>query len=391
MNRRFDLRLPAVVCTVLCLLLAASVQTAFADDDIVTVKVEGRGIDKDAAVKDALRNAVEKGGLTEIASKSQVKDYALEYDIVLARSSGLVKDYKIIREGQSEGIFMVEIEAKVSKKLLDATWGDVAILLKQLGRPKIMVMFTEVIHDLERPEGTREVVQTDSILGMQIERKLQKLGFKLVNPGMMKEIDRKKAEIAAAENDTGTLKSIASGYGAAIYIRGTSRASGPQKTTAAGIDLNMWETDVTIQGFWTETGDAIFSNSMTGVRGGSRVAGPPGGRQALEKNGVKLADASVYDMLEAWSRGTSGGVGDIIVEVRDVATVEQAIKIKKALEAVKGVEEVSKDGAKGTVKFTVVTNMTAENFVESVVEFKFDDFKLEVEDQKMKTIICKVK
>jgi hypothetical protein len=391
MNRRFDFRLPAVVCTVLCLVLATSVQTALADDDIVTVKVEGRGVDKESALKDALRNAVEKGGLTELASKSQVKDYALEYDIILTRATGLVKDYKVLKEGQSEGIFMVEIEAKVSKKLLDATWADVAIVLKQLGRPKIMVMFTEVIHDLERPETNREVVQTDSILGMQIERKLTKLGFKLVNPGMMKEIDRKKAEIAAAENDAGTLKSIASGYGAAIYIRGTSRASGPQKTTAAGIDLNMWETDVTIQGFWTETGDAIFSNSMTGVRGGSRVAGPPGGRQALEKSGAKLADASVFDMLEAWSRGTAGGVGDIIVEVRDVATVEQAIKIKKALEAVKGVEEVSKDGAKGTVKFTVVTNLSAETFVEQMVEMKFEDFKLEIEDQKMKTIICKVK
>jgi hypothetical protein len=391
MNRRSYVFSLAVITAVIGLALLLPAQTARAQEDVATVKVTGQGIDKDAAVKDALRNAVEKGGLTEIASKSQTKDYALEYDVVLARSSGLVKDFKVLSEKQSDGLVTVEIEAKVNKKLIDATWGEVAILLKQLGRPKIMVFFTEVIHDLERPEGTREVVQTDSILGTQIERKLLKLGFKLVNAGQMKEIDRKKAEIAAAEGDAGTLKSIAGGYGAAIYIRGTSRASGPQKTTAAGIDLNMWETDATIQGFWTETGDAIFSNSMTGVRGGSRVAGPPGGRQAMEKTGQKLADASVFDMLEAWSRGTSGGVGDIIVEVKDVATVEQAIKIKKALEAIKGVEEVSKDGAKGTVKFTVVTSVNAENFVESVVEMKFEDFKLEVEDQKMKTIICKVK
>ena len=391
MTRRSYLCTFAVITVAISLALLLPAPTARAQEDVAIVKVTGQGIDKDAAVKDALRNAVEKGGLTEIAGKSQVKDYALEFDVVLARSSGLVKDYKVLNERTSEGLVTVEIEAKVSKKLIDATWAEVTLLLKQLGRPKIMVFFTEVIHDLERPEGTREVVQTDSVLGTQIERKLLKLGFKLVNAAQMKEIDRKKAEIAAAESDAGTLKSIASGYGAAIYIRGTSRASGPQKTTAAGIDLNMWETDATVQGFWTETGDAIFSNSMTGVRGGSRVAGPPGGRQALEKTGQKLADASVFDMLEAWSRGTSGGVGDIIVEVKDVATVEQAIKIKKALEAIKGVEEVSKDGARGTVKFTVVTNLNAENFVESVVELKFEDFKLEVEDQKMKTITCKVK
>ena len=104
----------------------------------------------------------------------------------------------------------------------------------------------------------------------------------------------------------------------------------------------------------------------------------------------KLADASVYDMLEAWTRGTAGGVGDIIVEVRGVTSIKQAIKIKKALAAVKGVDEVHREGAKGTVKFTVVTAMNAEGFVEYMVEFAFDGFELEIEDQKSKTIVCTI-
>ena len=43
------------------------------------------------AVKDALRHAIEQGGSQEIASKSKTKDYALEYDVILSRASGLVK------------------------------------------------------------------------------------------------------------------------------------------------------------------------------------------------------------------------------------------------------------------------------------------------------------
>lgn len=360
-------------------------------DDIVVVRVKGEGINKDGAIKDALRKAIELGGKNEIASKSQTKDFALEYDVVLARATGLVKDYKILKENSSAGTTLIEIEAKVSKSLIDATWADVAIELKKLGRPKIMVMFNEVIHDLERPEGSREIVQRSSVLGDAIKRKLLKLGFKLVSDEQIKEIDRKKAEVAAAEGDTATLKALATGYGAAIYIKGQSRASGPQKSeTPAGV-LNMWETDVTIEGFWTETGDMIFANTMVGTRGGSRVAGPPGGRQALEKSGMKLADASVYDMLEAWTRGTAGGVGDIIIEVRNVSNVKQGIDIKKALAEVNGVDEVTKDGAKGTVKFTVVTSMSAEEYVEHLVEMKFEGFELEVEDQKTKTIICTIK
>ena len=365
--------------------------TARADDDIVVVKVAGQGIDEDSAIKDGLRKAVEQGGKQEIMSKSQTRDFALEYDVVLARASGIVKHYEITGKRSAQGVTTVDMTAQVSKKLLDATWGEVAILLKQLGRPKIMVVFTEIIHDLDRPEPSREVVQKDSILGTAIERKLLKLGFKLVNPGQMKEIDRKKAEVAAAENDTEALKALAMNYGAQVYIKGVSRASGPEHTTAAGVNLNMWETDVTIQGFWTETADAIFSNTMTGVRGGSRVAGPIGGRQALEKSGMKLADASVYDLLEAWTRGTAGGVGDVILEVNNVADVKQGILIKKALAEIPGVEEVIKEGAKGVVKYTCQTNMTAETMTEHLIEVTFDGFELDITDQKAKTITARVK
>jgi hypothetical protein len=364
---------------------------ARADDDIVTVKVQGQGIDEDSAIKDGLRKAIEQGGKQEIMSKSQTKDFALEYDVVLARAAGIVKHYDITGKRSSLGVTTVDITAQVSKTLLDATWGEVAILLKQLGRPKIMVVFTEIIHDLDRSESSREVVQKDSILGTAIERKLLKLGFKLVNPGQMKDIDRKKAEVAAAENDTEALKSLAMNYGAQVYIKGVSRASGPEHTTAAGVNLNMWETDVTIQGFWTETADSIFSNTMTGVRGGSRVAGPIGGRQALEKSGMKLADASVYDLLESWTRGTAGGVGDVILEVSNVADVKQGILIKKALAEIPGIEEVIKDGAKGVVKYTCQTNMNAETLTEHLIEATFQGFELDITDQKARTIVARVK
>lgn len=390
MNSPVKARTTLLICTVLCI-FACLPAVAVQAEDVVTVTVKGQGIDRDAAVKDGLRKAVEQGGKNEIMSKSQTRDFALVSDVILARATGLVTDYKVVKETESQGITTVTLEAKVSKKLIDATWGEVVIQLKQLGRPKIMVIFTEVIHDLDRVEANREIVQRSSILGTRIERKLLKLGFKLVNPGQMKEIDRKKAEVAAFEDDTGALTALAMNYGAQIYIKGVSRATGPQRTTAAGIKLHMWETDVTIQGFWTETGDAIFSNTLVGTRSGSRVAGPAGGTKALEKSGKKLADASVYDMLEAWSHGSMGGGGDVIVEIHDVTNIKQSILIKKALAAVKGVEEVIKEGAKGTVKYTVVTDMTADTYVEHMVEFTFDGFELDFEDQKLKTIVCRVK
>lgn len=377
-------------CLLPAVLLGLFAPLALAQD-VVTVKVTGQGVDESSAIKDGLRKAIEQGGKNEIASRSQTKDFALEYDVVLARASGLVKDYKILSKGTRDGIVTVQIEAKVSKTLIDATWADVAIELKKMGRPKIVVMFKETIHDLERPEGSREILQRSSSLGTTLQRNLLKLGFKLKDAGQIEAIKGKAAEIATAEDDTATLKALASSFGAAIYIIGESRASGPQKSnTPAGL-LNMWETDVTVRAFWTETGDMIFTNATNGARSGSRIAGPPGARKALTKAGEILATASVYDILEAWTRGTAGGVGDIIVEVRGLTSAKQTIAIKKALEELDGVEEVSKEGLKGTVKFTVVTARSAEELVEPLVELTFDGFEWEVEDQKMKTIRCTVK
>ncbi len=380
-------RIAVVFAALASLFLATGVRA----EDIVTVKVTGQGIDEQSAIKDGLRKAVEQGGQSEIASRSKTQDFALEYDVVLARSSGLVKDHKVLSKSERDGITTVNLECKVSKSLIDATWADVAIELKKLGRPKIMVIFKEVIHDLERPEGSREIVQRSSALGTTIMRRLTKLGFKLVSEGQIQAIMEKRKELAAAEDDVATLKQIAKDFGADIFIKGYARGSGPQRSETPAGTLYMWETDVTIEGFWTETGDMIFANSTAGTRGGSRVGGPPGATMALNKTGEKMAEASIYDLLEQWTRGTAGGVGDIIVEVRGLANIKNALTIKKGLETVQGVEEVRRAGAKDTVRYTVVTAMSAEEFVEHLVELSFEGFELEVEDQKMKTIICTCK
>ena len=71
----------------------------------------------------------------------------------------------------------------------------------------------------------------------------------------------------------------------------------------------------------------------------------------------------------------------MLIEVHDVANVRQAIRIKKALASVSGVEEVSKDGVKGNVRYTVTVNMGAEEFLEHLIELHFYGFELDVEDQ----------
>lgn len=55
-------------------------------ENLVEVTVTGQGTNKDDAVRDAQRKAVENGAGTFIYSQSQTKDFALVKDTILARS-----------------------------------------------------------------------------------------------------------------------------------------------------------------------------------------------------------------------------------------------------------------------------------------------------------------
>ena len=178
---------------VVCFFSISSACGAIDKGNIVTVKVKGAGTDKDSALADALRKAIEKGGHLKVYSESQTENYVLIRDTILARASGLIKDYKILRKGEDIiGGYFVEIEARVDRKMIDATWGQVEILLKQMGRPKILVTFVERIYDLMMPAPQRERVDAASLLANKIEEMLTEKGFELVDKNQLGELKKSK-------------------------------------------------------------------------------------------------------------------------------------------------------------------------------------------------------
>ncbi len=354
-------------------------------EDIVTVTVKGLGIDKESALKDALRKAVEKGGKIKIYSESKTENYVLIRDTILARASGLIKDYKIISEGADDlGGYFVKIRARVDRKLVDATWGQVEILLRQLGRPKILVSFVERIYDVTLPADKRERVDADSMLGNKIESLLVEKGFELVDKNQLNQLKKNKLIQATLKGDTGAIKRLAGELGAQMFIVGNARGSGPQITNAYGAKLYMWETDVTLKAFWAETAQVLFAKSEVGTRSGSRTPGPPGCKKAIAKAGDKLAKECLQAILAKWSQVATGG-GKIIVEVKNIS-FKQMLKLQKELKKIKGVKSITRKWHKPVVKYEIVTTDSAEIFAEKLAEMELKGFSLDIEDQNYNTI-----
>jgi len=352
--------------------------------DVVTVRVKGMGVDHDAALKDALRKAVETGGHLEVFAQSESENYVLTRDTVLAQVTGLIKDYRILSEGEYPlGGYFVEITAKIDRKIIDATWGQVQILLKQMGKPKILVNIVEKINDMalknpdDKPEHT-------SLLENKIEQLLVEKGFDVVDKNQIERLKQDKLDQAGLTEDVQAMKTLAGELGAQMFIVGFARASGPQLSNAYGVQLFMWETDVTLKAFWSETGQILFNRSETGTRGGSRAPGPPGAKDAIAKAGDKMAQACLQAILEKWSRQSVGG-GKVALEVKGL-DFKRKLMLHDGLKQIQGVQDVTREWHKPIAKFEIGTIHSAAQFAEILADSQFENFALDIDDQKYNTI-----
>ena len=94
---------------------------------------------RDRALKDALRNAVERAMGTFISSSTIVENYRLIEDRILSKSEGYVKSYRILSEEKKDGLYRIRILAQVSGGKLEEDLKGIRLISLQKGRPLIYV------------------------------------------------------------------------------------------------------------------------------------------------------------------------------------------------------------------------------------------------------------
>lgn len=348
------------------------------------VVVTGEGISKDAAKKDALRKALEQGGKIEIASHSQAENFVLIKDTIASRAEGIVTDYQVVEEkAGAGGTFLCTIRAKVDQTVIASQWGALQIVLDQIGRPGVAVMIKETI------DG---VAQDSSILESKIEERLVKLGFDVYDSEQLKEIARKESDDAAVEDNVNKMQAIAKGFHTQIFITGTASANAAGVKDLYGEPTAMYNGDAVAKMYYTDTAKLLASESIPNWRGGARgfsAISPQAGKKALENAGVDLVEKIYQTVMQQWATQISAG-GEVRIEVEGM-NMGDAIKLKKKLEAIPGVEKINGPSMdKGIATFRIVAKMTAEQLVEHLVQGEFEQ-TLDVIDLKLNRIQAKKK
>ncbi len=325
--------------------------------NLVEVIVIGQGESKDEALSDAKRKAVEYGAGTYIYSQSKTRDFVLVRDTILTRSAGFVQASEVLSEKKTEdGIWMLKVRVTVSIKGIRDMWGVVTNLLKERGRPKVIVFINEKIAGKSVADST---VQT------RIENVLLKSGFLLVDRKQLKAIERKDIEAAIAEDKPAKIQAIAKRFGAQLFITGSANAASGGQKTIGGVRVYTYEAEANVKCFRSDTAQLLSSIPGSATRGVKRVW-RSAAKQALDLQAKKVAPKVRANILRFW-QDVLEGRGEVILEVEGIS-FKQYVALKKALKGIKGVKDVTVKYSNKVARCSIQADTTAEKLAERIVE-----------------------
>lgn len=332
------------------LLLAAP---ALAQKKTMTVTVTGMGLSKDDAIKDGKKKAAEEV-FVKVYSQSETKDFELVKNTVLTRSAGFVQSYKIIGTNITEDdVYEIKMSVVILRNPLDDTWGVVTNLMKDMGRPRIMVVIREKVDGKWQDTSTVET---------RVVRALKTAGFALVEESQIKAIEKKELDAAIAGDKPGKVQAIAQKFGAPIFITGVATAEGGKKMIY-GMEKWYYEGDANIKIYRSDTGEimqALPGKSTPGVQRTARAAG----KQALDGQGRYAAPILTQDVLRFWM-DVLGGRGEVQLKIGGI-DFGQTMELEEALKKIEGVSDVSSDFASENATFSIECDTTAKKLARKI-------------------------
>jgi len=329
----------------LCLCMAMA-QSAFAQ----TVIVDGVGIDRDSAMRDAARTAVEQIAGMYINSNTVVKDTSVELDEILSHAQGYVQNIQVISESNVNGEYRIRANVDVNTDPNSAFMKRMDAVMR-LNDPRIGVVIltddSDIDHDFYALPGH------DTILETALNERLLTVGFKhVVDVNLLSQLQ-----------DSAVLNAIYRGDSRLPY--GGSNADRPidylviGRSHAEGYDIKIpnnqggyittpmasarTQLDLKIISFGTSTIIGTYSVEGQGVENSPNLAR----RKSRQAAAVKAAEKLEQQFLKAAASAFSGI--QLTVRANDFSLVEQLVKELKELRGVQDVYVRGTNAGKTTI------------------------------------------
>lgn len=282
---------------------------------------------RDEALNDALRKAVEQGVGTYVTTELTVEQQRLVEDRIYTESRGYIQNYRVLHEGETEGLYEVKISALVKMGKLANDLQSIGLIIRKKQNPRVMVVMysTETNSSLVGValEGNRNAEN-------QLESNLIEKGFQLVDAG---QVERKKQlETLLLKGDPSRAGKIARDYGAEILVQGEVRRTFVDQRMIFGRPTRFFSNEIRLKALETDTGKVLFSGYKTRPASGAEALLP------LQEATSELADEMIAGILQQWRKDVfQAGTYQLNISQ---ATFNKLSKFKQGLLKIRGMQDI---------------------------------------------------
>ncbi|MDR2006866.1 MAG: LPP20 family lipoprotein [Acidaminococcales bacterium] len=253
------------------------------------VTARGSGDTREAAVSDALRNAIEQTVGTFVSSETLVREQLLVSDQIYAHSKGFVNGFSVISEQVAmDGRYVVSVKANIDTAPDSALMRELEKLnlIRHLLRdPRIAVTIAEYHAGARIPDAAGET----EVIGALIEA-----GFtRIVDISRVEAVKSGKATRALLDGDRAAASALAAGYGVDYLIVG--EAFREYVGNIAGSGIFSCRARIEAKLLKADTGEIIAAKGF--LAGGADISRNAAAKAALQNAGKLLGEYMVDKLL----------------------------------------------------------------------------------------------
>jgi hypothetical protein len=264
------------------LLLGANVGTSMAKP----ITTEGVGLTRDAAIRSAMRNAVEQGIGAYVSSETVVKNFMTISDKILSHTDGYVKSYTVASEATEFGVVKVRINAEVESGKLRTDLVAAKLLYELKNKPRIMVLLDEISDGKPMPEKTAT---------HKFEEILLQKEFKVIEPEQFAKVEETEKLKAMGDAD---LANLAFRQGADLLVKGVINAATPTPKMIYGVQFYSVPIQMNVHIVKADNAQIIATKTKT-VKKNSQEAFTAA-QFGLSVGGTALAEELIGDLMNYW-------------------------------------------------------------------------------------------
>lgn len=297
--------------------------------------VSGVGEDRDSALRDAKRNAVEQIVGTYINSETLVSQASVVSDEIYAKSVGFITDVRVIDEGKRNGSYYVRAKIDVNTNPNSELMNRIE-MIKALGDPRIgvVVFKNATVSEYGSPEKSYDDITEESV-----NSKLLSMGFSHVMDANIVAKLRNSTLLNSLYNGDTNLIGDTSSLGVDVLVLAQSNVDAAkinltqQDGTTVDTQLVRGTADITGKVIMLATGNIQGTFSVRGQ--GIDISENTANNKALKNASANVA-AEVGKILRKKAAKAFDGL-QIIASVNDNEKLAELVADLKNLKGVQGV------------------------------------------------------